>query len=102
MLILEFAICAALGHLAIASIWPHKNSNFSASLIRPSLTLGFGLGIFSVMFWLTRVFGSAHVLAADLSSLVLLGLTYSFRRSRAPKHTTYPLSSRAQSRDLAF
>jgi hypothetical protein len=102
MLILAFALCAGLGYLAISSVWPEKKPTFAASMIRLSLTPGFGLGVFSVVFWLTRVFGSAHVLAADLSLLVLLGLTYSFRYSRAAKATTYSSSSRAKSRDFAF
>jgi hypothetical protein len=102
MLILAFALCAALGYLAINSVWPHKNSTFSALMIKVSLAPGFGLGIFSVVFWLTRLFGNVHVVAVDLSLLVLLGLTYSVRRPRAAQEATHSLSSRAQSRDLAF
>jgi Dolichyl-phosphate-mannose-protein mannosyltransferase len=114
MLILAFALCAALGYLAITSIWPHKNSTFSALMIRVSLAPGFGLGIFSAVFWLMRLRGGAHVVAVDASFLIVLGLTYSVRRSCAAKETTHSLSSRAkmncpgssgnssQSRDLAF
>jgi Dolichyl-phosphate-mannose-protein mannosyltransferase len=102
MLILAFALCAALGYLAINSVWPHKNSTFSALMIGVSLAPGFGLGIFSVVSWLTHLFGYAHVIAVDASLLILLGLTYSLRRARAAKETTHSLSSRAQSRDLAF
>jgi hypothetical protein len=102
MLILAFALCAALGYLAINSVWPHKNSTFSALMIRVCLGPGFGLGIFSAVFWLMRLRGGAHVIAVDASLLAVLGLTYSVRRSRAAKEPKHSLSSRAQSRDLAF
>lgn len=113
MLLLAFALCAAIGYLAITSLWPDKNSTFSTLMIRISLAPGFGLGIFSAVFWLMRLFGDAHVVAVDISLLVLLGVTYSVRRSRALKEAMYSLSSRgkmncpgvsgnsSQSRDLA-
>jgi hypothetical protein len=114
MLILACGLCAALGYLAIASIWPQKNSTLSALLIRLSLTPAFGLGIFSAIFWLMPLRGDAHVVAVDASLLGVLGLAYAVRRSHATKENTHPLSSRAkmncpdspgnssQSRDLAF
>ena len=114
MLILAFVLCAGLGYLAIDSVWPDKKPTFASSMIRISLTPCIGLGIFSVVFWLTLFLGDGHVVAVDVSLLILLGLTYSVRRSRVLRETTYSLSSRAkmncpsvsvnssQSRDLAF
>lgn len=114
MLILAFALSTALGYLAIGSVWPDRKPTFTASMIRISLSPSLGLGIFSVVFWLTLFWGDAHVVVVDVSLLVLLGLTYSARRSRLLRETTSSLSSRAkmncpgvsgnssQSRDLAF
>ena len=115
MFILAFALCMALGYLAITSLWSQKKSIWSESMIRISLTPGFGLAIFSVVFWLTRLSGNAHVVAFDVLLLILLGFTYAVQRSRTTNEAPakYTLSSRAkmnypvfsgnssQSRDLA-
>src|SRR5262249_50153521 len=116
MLVLAFALCVALGYLAITSIWPEQKLTWSGAMIRISLAPGFGLGIFSVVFWLTRLFGDAHVVAVDVLLLILFGFTYSVQRSRTANEalTRKSLSSRAkmncpgfpgnssQSRDLGF
>jgi hypothetical protein len=104
MLILAFALSFALGYLAITSVWRDKNSTISASMIRVSLAPGVGLGIFSLVFWLARLSGDAHAVAVDVLLLMLLGLTYAVQRSRTANGGLGKgsLSSRAQSRDLAF
>src|ERR1700758_2173120 len=104
MLILAFAISAVLGYLAISSVWPDKKVTFAALMIRISLSPGFGLGIFSVVFWLARLSGYAHVVSVDVLLLILLGFTYAVQRSRADKGSlaNYSSSSLAQSRDLAL
>ena len=71
MFILAFALCMALGYLVITSLWSQKKSIWSESMIRISLTPGFGLAIFSVVFWLTRLSGNAHVVAFDVLLLSL-------------------------------
>src|SRR5262249_35268663 len=84
MLLLAFALSIALGYLAITSVWPeHKPSRYG-TMIRVSLAPGFGLGIFSLVFWLTLLSGNAQVVAVDVLLLILLGFTYSVQRSRAP------------------
>jgi Dolichyl-phosphate-mannose-protein mannosyltransferase len=80
MLILAFALCAGLGYLAIACVWPDKTPGL---MVGVSLTPGFGLGIFSMVFWLMRLYGAPHLIIVDASLLVLLGLTYSVQRARA-------------------
>src|SRR5215831_4143424 len=84
-------------------------------MIRLSLSPAYGLAIFSVVFWLTRLSGNAHVVAFDVLLLILLGFTYAVQRSRTANEAPakYTLSSRAkmncpvfsgnssQSRDLA-
>ncbi|HXJ87951.1 MAG TPA: phospholipid carrier-dependent glycosyltransferase [Candidatus Binatia bacterium] len=93
MLILAFALCAASGYLLIAAALPREKTSSADSLMRLSLAPGFGLGIFSAVFFLMRLFGATHFIAVDLSVLVLLALTFWLRGSRRAQACTPALEN---------
>ncbi|HTT23599.1 MAG TPA: glycosyltransferase family 39 protein [Candidatus Sulfotelmatobacter sp.] len=82
MLILVFASCAASGYLLIVAGLPRDETSPADWLMRLSLAPGFGLGIFSAVFFLMRFFGATHFIAVDLAVLVLVALTCWLRRAR--------------------
>src|SRR5271166_5424206 len=81
-LALAILLCVATGYLGVSSVWPYLRRG-SDLLLKMSLSVGFGIGIFSVVFFLARVFNVEHVIAIDLLLLALLATTFFVRRTRA-------------------
>src|SRR5579863_4621635 len=81
-LALAILLCATTGYLGISSVCPYLRRGSDLSL-KMSLSVGFGIGIFSVMFFLARVFNVEHMMAIDLLMLALLAATFFIRRTRA-------------------
>jgi hypothetical protein len=65
-------------------------------LLRATLSFGFGVGIFSVIFFLARVSGITNVLAVDLTVFAFLLASFFFLRTRARTTVTTP-TARAKS-----
>ena len=65
------AICLGLGYLIVAWGWPGRTAGFSDLLLQASLAAGYGLGLFSVIFFLARVLGIGHLLVVDAGVLGL-------------------------------
>src|SRR5579864_9243751 len=75
--------------LALVSLgWTRQSPRASDLLLRASLSIGFGLGIFSIIFFLARVSGVANVLALDLAVFAFLIGTFFFLRTRAKTTVT--------------
>jgi hypothetical protein len=94
MAILALVLCLASGYLLIATAWPGQKPSDSELLMRLSLSTGFGLGIFSVVFFVVRLLGLTHLIVVDTAVLLLLLVAYSLRRSRttltpAPEHEDF-------------
>lgn len=83
MIILAFAICLATGYLLISAAWQLQKTTLPELTLRLSLSAGFGLGIFSAIFFLSRLVGANHLVAIDGSCLALLLAVYSLRRIRS-------------------
>ena len=79
MLALAVISCLASGYVIVALGWPRSLSASSDLLLRLSLSVGFGLGTFSVIFFLSRVLGVGHLIAIDASILTLLVTTFFLR-----------------------
>jgi hypothetical protein len=72
------------GYLIIVSGWPVRPWSSYDRLLRASLSAGFGVGIFSVIFFLALVLRLTHLLAADLlasAALLAAFLLLSARRT---------------------
>ena len=92
LLALVVISCLASGYLIVALGWSQRPL-FSTDLrLRLSLSVGFGLGTFSVIFFLARVFGVGHLIVTDVSILVLLVTVFFALRPRAipPGTSTSP------------
>jgi len=76
------ALCLGSGYLLVGSAWPSSESR-SDLLLRLSLSVGFGVGIFSVVFFLARVFDIDRFIAIDMLIVALLAAMFFLRRSRA-------------------
>ena len=87
-------LCAASGLLLVLLLWP-RESTFNVSwLLQGSLSLGFGLGLFSIIFMLSREAGSQHLLAIDFVVFALLLGGYLYNRRVPAAATTTPLCSK--------
>ena len=81
-LVLPAVLCVGSG-FALASLGSPRRTPLAADLLlRASLSIGFGLGIFSVIFFLARVLEITHLLAIDLAALAVLLLIYFLLRTR--------------------
>jgi hypothetical protein len=81
------ALCLACGFslatIGLPFMQPHRESNFHGwdqFLLLGSLSIGFGLGVFSIIFFLSRVLALTHLLALDvLVFAALLGIAVLIR-----------------------
>lgn len=80
MAILALLMCVASGYLWVSAAWPGDKSGISELALKLSLSLGFGIGIFSAVFFVVRVLGATHLVAIDACVLGLLLILYFLRR----------------------
>src|SRR6266516_950015 len=82
-LVLPVALCLASGYLIAALGWPRRRAfDFADIVLRASLSVGYGLGTFSVSFFLARVFGFSRIGVVDICVLTVLVAAYMLRRRR--------------------
>lgn len=86
-------LCAGSGVLVVLLLWPRKSALRSNWLLQSSLSLGFGLGLFSVIFMLWRAFVGRNLFAIDLAVFGLLVAGYVYKSRRAAVVITIPVSS---------
>jgi hypothetical protein len=80
---LALGFCFISGYLFISSAWTPEKGNKAERLMRLFLAAGFGLGIFSIAFFVERLLGIVHVLAADSCLVTLLLGVYLLVRARS-------------------
>jgi len=82
-IVLALGLCFATGYLAISSAWTHGTAGRSEWLVKLFVSAGFGLGTFSITFFVERLFGIVHILATDLClTTLLLGVSFLARSRR--------------------
>lgn len=86
-------LCAASGVLLVLLLWHRESALKWNWLLQGSLSLGFGLGLFSVIFMLCRAAGGQRLLAIDLVAFALLLAGYLFKRRHTAVVTLAPLPS---------
>jgi Dolichyl-phosphate-mannose-protein mannosyltransferase len=101
-LALAIALCVASGYLIVSLTWPTDNAS-SDRLLRLSLSIGFGLGLFSATLFAARALNLEqlnlqHILTIDISCFALLFGSY-FLRRRYRKAIDSP---RPPNRELEF
>jgi hypothetical protein len=77
---LAIFLCFACGYLIVALLWP-PSSRTSSLALRASLSFGYGLGIFSAIYFLAKVF-SLPVIATDFVVSIAIGAACFLRRTR--------------------
>jgi hypothetical protein len=82
-LALPVLLCLASGFLLVRLGWSRRTPIVSDYLFRASLSVGFGLAIFSVVFFLSLLFPLTHLILVDLAVFALLLVTNLWRRPRA-------------------
>lgn len=82
-LALAVICCLGSGYVVVALGWPQPSQSVYQPLLRASLSAGFGVGIFSIIFFLARVLGLNHLLAIDLVVLGLLIVALWLPRTRS-------------------
>ena len=92
-------LCAASGVVLVLSLWPYESALRVNLLLKGSLSLGLGLGLFSVIFMLSRASRGKNLLAIDLAVFALLLAGYLYRSSRTAVVTTIPLSNEKMAPD---
>ena len=76
--------CLVSGYLVVALCWPLDRASSDEQLLRASLSVGFGIGISSIIFFLARELDLSHLLAVDLVVLALLVAAFlTLHRSRS-------------------
>jgi len=84
-IVLAIVSCLALGYITVVIGWPRRAFTFSHLLFRACLSVGFGFGLFSLSFFLARMFGSSHFIVVDICLLALLVACYWLLRNRNAK-----------------
>src|SRR6478736_6147320 len=94
---IAIAICFASGYFIVALTWPNRALHFHLPL-RLSLSVGFGLGMYSAIFFLTRLWNIDHLMTIDVLSLTALVVAFLIRRTRM--QTAAPVGPAKEDLDL--
>lgn len=80
---LSAILCFASGSVLVSLCWAGKGSSFSDVALRVSLSAGYGLGLFSVVFFVARVFDVKRQYAVDwlVCALLSAALLARFRKA---------------------
>src|SRR5579864_1024716 len=70
------------GYLVVSAAWPGETTNKSEWWMKLFVSAGFGIGIFSIAFFVERWLGIVHILSTDLCLITLLLATYLTRARR--------------------
>jgi Dolichyl-phosphate-mannose-protein mannosyltransferase len=75
--------CLASGYVVVVLGWPMRSPSSYCRLIRASLSAGFGVGVFSVIFLFARELNPPRLLAIDVLVIAALAAAFLLTRSRA-------------------
>src|SRR5579864_1232372 len=87
-LVLPVLLCLGCGLALVSLGWTRQSPRASDLLLHMSLSFGLGLGIFSIIFFLARVFGITNLLAVDLTVFAILLASFFFLRTRVQTTVT--------------
>lgn len=83
-LVLAVILCLGSGFLLVSLGWPRRAPVTIDLSLRASISVGYGLGIFSVILLLARVFVIRRLIAMDLAVFVILLALFLLFHSRNP------------------
>jgi hypothetical protein len=79
---LALGYCFLSGYLVASSFWKCEKANKSERWMKLFISAGFGIGIFSIAFFVERWLGIVHILATDLWLITLLFAVHLVARAR--------------------
>jgi hypothetical protein len=79
---LALGFCFLSGYLVVSSSWKCEKANNSEWWMKLFISAGFGIGIFSIAFFVEQWLGIVHILATDLCLIALLLAVYLIARAR--------------------
>jgi len=88
-LALPALLCLASGLALVSAGWSWRGPFASDLTLRASLAVGYGLGIFSVVFFLARAFGVSNFVVVDVATLSLLLAVFFLLRNHATRSGTF-------------
>ena len=83
-------LCASSGVLLVLLLWPRGSTLGVSRLLQCCLSLGFGLGLFSIIFMMSRASGGKNLVAIDLAVFALLLVGHLYRKRLTPVVSTIP------------
>lgn len=86
-------LCLASGFLLVCLSFSRQRPLFSDLLLKVSLSVGFGLGIFSVFCFLSMLLGTSRLLLVDFAVFALLVVCILLFRTRGRSFINAPISS---------
>jgi hypothetical protein len=89
-LVLPALLCLASGLALVCLACPRRGPIASDLTLRASLSVGYGLGIFSLVFFLSRAFAVTNLVAVDPAVFSLLLITFLLLRNRPRTPSTSP------------
>lgn len=79
---LALGFCFLSGYLVVSSSWKCEKANKSEQWMKIFISAGFGIGVFSIAFFVERWLRIVHILATDLCLITLLLAVYLVARAR--------------------
>jgi hypothetical protein len=81
-IVLALGLAFLSGYLVVSAGWPGERTNKSERWMKLFMSAGFGIGIFSIAFFVERWLGIVDILAADSCLITLLLAAYLVARAR--------------------
>ena len=91
-LALPLLLCIASGFALVSLGWSRRAPLTADLLLRGSLSIGYGLGMFSVILFLARVYGITNLIAVDLTVFAALLVSFLLLRTRGTPAISVPLT----------
>src|SRR6266550_538828 len=79
-IVLALGLSFLSGYLIVSAAWPRDNANQPERWMKLFISAGFGIGIFSIAYFVDRWLGIVHILATDLCLVTLLLAVYLLAR----------------------
>ena len=92
-IVLALGLSFLSGYLVVSSSWECERANKSEWWMKLFISAGFGIGIFSIALFVERWLGIVHILATDLSLVILLLAVYLLVCARRKSSTSIASSA---------
>jgi hypothetical protein len=81
-IVLALGLSFLSGYLGVSAAWPREKADQPEQWMRLFISAGFGIGIFSIAFFVERWLGIVHILPTDLCLTTLMLALYLVTRAR--------------------